>query len=150
VAEFLEAIEEAGDGDPNWPGGIGCEYCDSLWATADGAQGHHFRVHRDQPFEGYDPAKPQPGSCEGAGLDCLNFEHDHAAPPGEEQAQTVEGEMLCNHCCRPIFHDARTGDHWHVEPLVTCYLINFARAPEPPAAAPRLPSDFLQTLRPQL
>jgi hypothetical protein len=34
-----------GDGDPNFPGGIGSPVCDTLWATADALEAHLTSIH---------------------------------------------------------------------------------------------------------
>ena len=37
-----------GDGDPDFPGGIGCEHDDTLWATAESADQHYREVHGEE------------------------------------------------------------------------------------------------------
>lgn len=37
-AEPIVAVE--GDGDPSFPGAIGCEWCDAIFATAESADAH--------------------------------------------------------------------------------------------------------------
>jgi hypothetical protein len=37
-----------GDGNPDFPGGLGCEWCDSLWATSDSLDAHEREAHMDE------------------------------------------------------------------------------------------------------
>ena len=41
----IDRRRREGDGDPRFPGGIGCEYDDTLWATADSVSEHYRVAH---------------------------------------------------------------------------------------------------------
>jgi hypothetical protein len=64
----LSELDKTGDGDPNFQGGMGCQYCDTLWASDASLTAHELRVHGDLLPEPAlaQPAKPEakPGSTE--------------------------------------------------------------------------------------
>jgi hypothetical protein len=42
-------LPDGGDGDPYFPGGIGCEFCNTLWATDKSVTLHERDAHGIRP-----------------------------------------------------------------------------------------------------